>query len=116
MMKNLLRFFLPHSEWFSQSRFCLGLLVIMLVFGLTLNTLLDVDCFLAQAAMCCCSNTDPTSQDTDLRTDTCSHCTGWLPALTSDNRSVVSFTGLPFYAPIGRAFSVLRFERPPIFA
>ncbi len=117
MMKDLLRFCLPHPEWFSQSRFCLGLLVVILVFGITLNTLLDVDCFQTQAAVCCCSNTtDPASQDTELQTDTCTHCTGWLPTLTIDSQPVVSFRGLPFYAPIEHTFSVLHFDRPPIFA
>jgi len=115
-MKDLLRFFLPHSKWFSQPRICLGLLVVILVFSLTLNTLLDVDCFQTQAATCCCSNTGRTFPDNELQTDTCTHCMGWLLTLTVDSQSAVSFTDLPFYTPIEHIFNAPRFDHPPIFA
>lgn len=113
-MKDLLQFRRPHTQQPSQTNFCLGLLVILLAFGLTLNTLLDVDCLRIQAAMCCC-NADPTTQN-DVQADTCTHCTGWMPVLIADSLTAISFVALPFHSPFGRAFSFLHPKRPPIFA
>lgn len=115
MMTNLLLFGLPHFPWLSASRVCLGLLAVLVVFGLMLNPLLDTDCFRLQPAACCCG-ADSTAQDIEIQVDTCTHCTGWLPLLLFDDQSEVSMVDLPFHSLIGRAYSVLHLERPPIFA
>jgi hypothetical protein len=113
-MKNLFRFCQSHSQRPSQTNFFLGLLVIVLAFGITLNTLLDVDCLPIQAATCCC-NSDTTTQN-GVQADTCTHCTERLPVLIADNRSAISSENLPFHSSHGRAFSALLTERPPISA
>ena len=114
-MTDLLLFRLPHFQWLSASRVCLGLLAVLVVFGLMLNTQLDTDCFRLQSAACCCG-ADSTAQDTEVQVDTCTHCTGWLPVFIPTSLSAASYVGLPFHTPIVRAFSILHLERPPIFA
>jgi len=114
-MIDLFWFRLPRSHWPSQPRLCLGLLVILLMFGLALNTLFDTDCFQIQTATCCC-NADSTDQDTDVQADICSHCTGWLPVYLPAGQSAVLFTDLPFDNPADPVPGILHLERPPIFS
>ena len=114
-MTDLLLLRVPPLQCLSASRLCLGLLVLLVVFSLTLNTLLDTDCFRLQPAACCCG-ADSTAQDTEVQVDTCTHCSGWLPVFIPASLSAASFVDLPFHTPNAHACSILHLERPPIFA
>lgn len=85
------------------------------MFGITLNMMLDIDCFRVQTVVCSC-NADATDQDTDAQADTCTHCTGWLPVFTTAGQSTISSLDLPFHGTGKYVSNTPHLERPPIFA
>lgn len=115
MMKGLFLFRLTESQYPSPAHFCQGLLVVLLMLGVMLNTMLDTDCFQVQKTTCSCKLDSP-DQDAEIQTDTCTHCTGWLPVFICASQSAVSFTDSPFDNPADPVPGILHLERPPIFA
>lgn len=116
MMAGLYRLSLQSLQTTRQTQLGLGLLAILLAFIISLNALVDIDCFRIQTTGCCCSPS-PAAQNAETQADSCTHCTDWLVVMATSGHPVnTPPVALAVQTFIGRVFYLPRLERPPIFA
>lgn len=96
--------------WMGQS-----LIFLLFAIALTFTSVMDVDCAMRKALICCCSEGDSV-QNYGMQPDTCLHCTSVFPETTYQVMPARSSMVLASSAPFVKIFRASQLLRPPIDA